>query len=112
DVSIGALVRAHGWTAGLCVALLAGLLLRLHGLHDPVLDHPGWRQGDTAAIARNFATLEYNPLRPQTDYDGPPPNYVELELQIVPFLAATLYKIFGIHEVFGRLISIAFSLGT
>ncbi len=92
--------------------LLLALALRLGGIHNPILDHPGWRQGDTAAIARNFATLDFNPLHPQTDYDGPPPNYVELELQIVPFLAATLYKLFGVHEVFGRLISIAFSLGT
>ncbi len=30
----------------------------------------------------------------------------------MPFLAATLYKIFGIHEVFGRLITMAFSLAT
>jgi hypothetical protein len=92
--------------------VLLGLALRLRGIHDPLLDHPGWRQGDTAAIARNFATLDFNPLHPQTDYNGPPPNYVELELQIVPFLAAILYKIFGIHEVFGRLLSIGFSLGT
>ena len=71
--------------------LLLALALRFKGIHDPILDHPGWRQGDTAAIARNFATLDFNPLHPQTDYDGPPPNYVELELQIVPFAAAVLY---------------------
>lgn len=100
-----------GMTAYLLVFAIA-LILRLHGIHDPILDHPGWRQGDTAAIARNFATLDGNIFHPQTDYNGPPPNYVELELQIVPFLAAMLYKIFGVHEVFGRLISIAFSLGT
>ncbi len=92
--------------------VLVGLVLRLKGIHDPILDHPGWRQGDTASIARNFATLDLNPFHPQTNYDGPPPNYVELELQIVPFLAALLYKLFGVHEIFGRLISIAFSLGT
>ena len=92
--------------------LLLGLALRLKGIHDPLLDHPGWRQGDTAAIARNFATLDLNPLHPQVDYDGPPPNVVELELQIVPFLAALLYKIFGVHPVFGRAISIGFSLVT
>ena len=86
--------------------------MRLHGIHDPILDHPAWRQGDTASIARNFARLEYNIVAPQTNYDGPPPNYVELELQIVPFLAATLYKTFGVHEIFGRLITLAFSLGT
>lgn len=100
------------WALALGVVLLLALALRLRGLHDPMLDHPGWRQGDTAAIARNFATLDFNPYHPQTDYDGPPPNYVELELQIVPFIAATLYKVFGVHEVFGRLTSIAFSLGT
>ncbi|HTV72275.1 MAG TPA: glycosyltransferase family 39 protein [Candidatus Acidoferrales bacterium] len=100
------------WWLVLGAVVLLGLALRLRGIHDPLLDHPGWRQGDTAAIARNFATLDYNPFHPQTDYNGPPPNYVELELQIVPFLAATLYKLFGIHEVFGRLLSIAFSLGT
>jgi hypothetical protein len=100
------------WIVGLAAVVLLALALRLHGLHNPILDHPGWRQGDTAGIARNFARLQYNFMYPQTTYNGPPPNYVELELQIVPFLAATLYKVFGIHEVFGRLITIAFSLAT
>ncbi|MDQ6944635.1 MAG: glycosyltransferase family 39 protein, partial [Candidatus Eremiobacteraeota bacterium] len=89
-----------------------GALLRLKGIHDPIFDHPGWRQGDTSAIARNFAQLQYNIFFPQTDYNGPPPNYVELELQIVPFLAATLYKLVGVHEVIGRLISLAFGIAT
>lgn len=100
------------WTLGLLVVVALGLFLRLHGIHNPILDHPGWRQGDTAGIARNFARLQYDPMRPQTTYDGPPPNYVELELQIVPFITATLYKLFGIHEIFGRLVSIGFSLAT
>lgn len=96
----------------LALTLLLAFALRLKGIHNPILDHPGWRQGDTASIARNFATLQLNPLYPQTNYNGAPPNYVELELQIVPFLAAIAYKLFGIHEVFGRLITIGFSLGT
>ncbi|HEY6235698.1 MAG TPA: glycosyltransferase family 39 protein, partial [Candidatus Elarobacter sp.] len=89
-----------------------GALLRVKGIHDPIFDHPGWRQGDTAAIARNFAQLQYNIFFPQTDYNGPPPNYVELELQIVPFLAATFYKLLGVHEVIGRLISLTFGIMT
>jgi hypothetical protein len=100
------------WWWAMAALLFAGLLLRLRGFHNPILDHPGWRQGDTAAIARNFATLHFNILYPQADYDGPPPNYVELELQIVPFLAACAYKLVGIHEGIGRLISILFGLGT
>jgi hypothetical protein len=100
------------WALALLGASLLALALRLHGIHDPMLDHPGWRQGDTAAIARNFARLRFDIMYPQTMYNGPPPNYVELELQIVPFMAASLYKIFGVHEIFGRLIALAFSLGT
>jgi hypothetical protein len=92
--------------------LLLALGLRLHGIGHPILDHPAWRQGDTAAIARNFALLQYDVMRPQTTYNGPPPNYVELELQIVPFLAATLDKAFGPQVFFGRLITLSFSLGT
>jgi hypothetical protein len=112
DVSLGRLsAERRFWIAAALFALLA-LILRLKGIHDPIFDHPSWRQGDEAAIARNFAQLQYNPLFPQTDYDGPAPNYVELELQIVPFLAATLYKIFGVHEIFGRLISLAFGVAT
>jgi Dolichyl-phosphate-mannose-protein mannosyltransferase len=104
--------RGYYWGLGLLAVLLAALALRLHGIHDPMLDHPGWRQGDTAAIARNFDRLRFNIMYPQTMYNGAPPNYVELELQIVPFLAASLYKIFGVHEIFGRLITLAFSLAT
>jgi 4-amino-4-deoxy-L-arabinose transferase-like glycosyltransferase len=100
------------WTIALLAIVLLGAALRWHGIHDPILDHPGWRQGDTASIARNFARLQFNIMYPQTTYNGPPPNYVELELQIVPYLAATLYKLFGIHEIFGRLISLLFSLAT
>ncbi|HEY9084457.1 MAG TPA: glycosyltransferase family 39 protein [Candidatus Tyrphobacter sp.] len=106
------MLETRAWPYAIGAILLIALVLRLQYIHDPLLDHPNWRQGDTASIARNFAQLQYNLLDPQTDYDGPPPNYVELELQILPFLAATLYKIFGVHEVFGRLISIAFSLAT
>jgi 4-amino-4-deoxy-L-arabinose transferase-like glycosyltransferase len=100
------------WSLGLLTILAVALALRLKGIAHPILDHPGWRQGDTASIARNFALLRYDIMRPQTTYNGPPPNYVELELQIVPFIAAAAYKLFGIHEAFGRVISILFSVAT
>lgn len=104
--------NARRLPAALLAIVLLALALRLYGIHNPILDHPGWRQGDEAAIARNFVELRNNILYPQTDYDGPPPNYVELELQIVPFAAAQLYRVFGVHEVFARLIVVLFSIGT
>ena len=100
------------WTVGLFAILLLALGLRLHGIGNPIMDHPGWRQGDTAAIARNFAQRQLDIMYPQTTYNGPPPNYVELELQIVPFAAALLYRILGVHEIFGRAIAVLFSLAT
>jgi len=102
--------NAHALALALVVLLALGL--RLYHLHDPILDHPAWRQGDGAAIARNFYELRNNIFYPQTDYDGPPPNYVELELQIVPFAAAQLYRIFGVHEIFLRLLVLGFSIAT
>lgn len=111
QLKVGSL-RVSWFAIATFAILLLACALRLKGIHDPILDHPAWRQGDTASIARNFARLNFNVMYPQTNYDGPPPNYVELELQIVPFLAALLYKIFGVHEIFGRLITLAFSLGT
>jgi len=105
--------RSISWFGiGMIAIMILAVLLRLKGIHNPLLDHPNWRQGDMASIARNFAQLQFNILYPQTNYNGPPPNYVELELQIVPFLAATLYKIFGVHEIFGRLITLFFSVAT
>jgi hypothetical protein len=104
--------RVTWFAIGMLLIVAFAVLLRLKGIHDPILDHPNWRQGDTASIARNFVRLNYSIMAPQTNYDGPPPNYVELELQIVPFLAATLYKFFGVHEIFGRLLTLAFSVGT
>ncbi len=92
--------------------VLLGCALRLYHVRDPILDHPGWRQGDQAAIARNFAQLQNNIFYPQVDYDGPPPNYIELELQIVPYTAAQFYRVFGVHPAIGRLLVMAFSLGT
>ncbi|MDQ6780610.1 MAG: glycosyltransferase family 39 protein, partial [Candidatus Eremiobacteraeota bacterium] len=103
--------RRSRWFALAAILVLAAAL-RLYGLHNPILDHPGWRQGDEAAIARNFAQLQNDIFSPQVDYDGPPPNYVELELQIVPYLAAQAYRAFGVHEVIARLLVIVFSLAT
>ena len=60
---------------GVLAAVALGFVLRLKGIHNPLLDHPGWRQGDEASIARNFAALRYNIFYPQTNYNGPPPNY-------------------------------------
>ncbi|WP_148207048.1 ArnT family glycosyltransferase [Heliomicrobium modesticaldum] len=94
----------------LVAVCLIGLLLRLKGLDSPFVDFHGWRQGDTAAVARYFYEREFNLLRPQLPYYGAPPNYAELEFSLVPAIAAGLYYIFGEASWVARTVIILFSL--
>ena len=52
DEAVLARANARWWYLGLGLILLIGLLLRLKGLHSPLLDHPAWRQGHTASRSR------------------------------------------------------------
>ncbi|MFR9802650.1 ArnT family glycosyltransferase [Pseudonocardia sp. RS010] len=78
----------------------------------PMTSYPGdiWRQSDTATIARNFATNGMNIFFPQINWGGAGPGYVETEFQLMPWLTAATYLVFGEHIVLGRLVSLAFML--
>lgn len=71
-----------------------------------------WRQSDTESMARNFAEDRFNIFFPQLNYDGPAPNYAQLEFQITTFLIALLYRMFGYHYELARLIPILFFTGS
>ncbi len=86
------------------------LLLTLNHITSPFLDYHAWRQADTAAIARNFYHNGFNILYPQIDWGGAGPGYVETEFQLVPFLTAVLYQLFGVHDYVARLVAISFSI--
>ncbi|WP_181779210.1 ArnT family glycosyltransferase [Pseudonocardia pini] len=76
------------------------------------MTYPGdiWRQSDTATIARNFAANGMNIFFPQINWGGSGPGYVETEFQLLPWLTAVTYLVFGEHVVLGRLISLAIML--
>ncbi|MFC4949308.1 ArnT family glycosyltransferase [Pseudonocardia sp. GCM10023141] len=69
-----------------------------------------WRPADTASIAHNFFVGGMNLFYPQIDWGGAGPGYVEAELQILPWISAALYFVFGEHAWVGRLVSVAFML--
>lgn len=83
-----------------------------HINNSPVEQGDYWRQSDTEAIARNFVEDRFNIFYPQFNYDGPKPNYVQLEFQITTFLIALLYKAFGYHYYLARLVPVLFFLGS
>src|SRR4051812_22881145 len=72
----------------------------------------GWRQADTAAMARNFHENGYDLLHPQVDWGGAGPGTVESEFPIFSYAAALLYGTFDVHEWLGRLLAaLGFVLG-
>lgn len=93
----------------LAAVFLTALAFRLWGVANPLLDFHSWRQTLTATIAKNFYTENMNLLQPATNWVQ---EHYEFEFQIYPFLVALLYKMFGFNDLLGRLVSIAFSMGT
>ena len=92
------------------VLFLAAALLRFADVFRPI-NLASWRECDLGAISRNFATESMNPLYPRIDWRGDGDGYAEMELPLVPWLTAVTYKIFGIHDYFGRVWAFLFSLG-
>ncbi|KPU44602.1 dolichyl-phosphate-mannose-protein mannosyltransferase [Oxobacter pfennigii] len=87
-------------------------IIRLINITSPPLDYSSWRQVDTDSIARNFINYKFNIFYPQLNYDGPMPNYVQLEFQVTTFILALLYKYIGISYITGRMIPILFFMGS
>lgn len=80
----------------LLILLLAFFLVQLPNLNNaPWEYYDSWRQTDTYTLAQNFVRYDANPLHPQFNYDGTGDNFVQLELQILPWLASLIYRMIG-----------------
>lgn len=101
--------------------LIAGFLVRLYKIDNPVADWHSWRQVDTASVSKNFVEKGIDMLRPryhdisnvQTGYFNPE-GYRYVEFPIFNFLHASGYKAlpFISFDVWGRLVSILSALLT
>lgn len=92
--------------------LFLSFLLRLYHINFPVSGWHSWRQADTASIAKNFYHNGHNLLYPQINWGGDTSGYVESEFQLYPFIVSLLYFLFGVNDLWGRLLSVIFSLFT
>ncbi len=90
---------------------LLGASIRAVDVWHPV-DRPSWRECDIASIARNYYRESMNLFYPRIDWRGEGPGYAEMEFPIYPWLIALLYRLWGYHEVGGRLLAYLFSLAT
>ncbi len=95
------------WT----ILFIAGLAVRSTELFHPI-DTTSWRESDMSSIARNYYRNGMDFSHPQIDWGGIGPGYTESEFPVYPYLIALSYKLFGVWEPIGRLISFIFSIGT
>jgi len=105
----------RGLRLGVVVALmLVGASVDAIDLWRPIdgTSRELYRECDEGGIARNFARNGMHLLYPQIDWRGDGPGYVEMEFPLYPYLIATGYRVFGIHEQIGRVISYVLALAT
>jgi 4-amino-4-deoxy-L-arabinose transferase-like glycosyltransferase len=93
------------------IFIVSAVLLRLIGIDQPILEGAITRQIQTADITYNLFQNGFNFLHPQISL-LPEPRYFILEPPIYNTVVAVLYKIFGVHEELGRLVSIFAFAGT
>lgn len=96
----------------LLLILLLALLVRLVHINFPISGWHSWRQADTGAIARNFYESGQSILYPQVDWAGNSNGFVESEFHIYPYIVSILYHVFGVDDMWGRIVSVIFSLFT
>ncbi len=105
----------------LAVIIIIGFWARLYKIDNPIADWHSWRQADTAAVARNFYKLGFNPFIPIYDdmsgvAQNPVPNPHRYRFVEFPLYNAFVYFAYlingGVDERLARLLSAVISLGS
>jgi hypothetical protein len=94
------------------IIIFLALVLRIIHIEAPLLGVHAWRQADTGSVARNYYHNGFNLLYPQINWSPESTGYVESEFQIYPYTIALMYYVFAENDMFGRLLSVIFSLFT
>lgn len=105
----------------LSLILLAGFVVRLYKIDNPVADWHSWRQADTAAVSRNYVKEGINLLYPtfddvssiQSGIDNPA-GIRMVEFPVYNAVHAYFYNTFGVYslEKWGRLLTAIISVFT
>ena len=98
-------------TRQVLLIIIFGVAIRFIGIDQPLLEGAMTRQIQTAEITYNLFAHGFDIVRPQI-HILPEPRYFIFEFPVFNSLVACLYKIFGVHEYLGRLISISAFGGT
>lgn len=108
---VGAAGDPRWFIPALLAIILVGVALQWPGLGNEMLERVhGWRQAQTAMTSRNFVRDGMNPFVARVDYIGN--GQMQLELPVYQYLVAICYKLFGINEVWGRIVAMAFGIAS
>ena len=97
-------------TCLLTAILIVGAILRFNHITQPLIDAFSWRETDTAMMAENYHSTNWNILCTKLNWDGPGPGYQGRELQTLSYLTALLYLLVGQHDWVGRAVAVMFGL--
>lgn len=100
------------WKLRLALAAALSLAAHLYGIRSPVTDYHHHRQANTAAIARNYRANGLRFLHPQIDWNGPDAGRAATEFPLYMYLVGLLWPLFGLGELWGRLLSAGCSAAT
>ena len=106
----------------LVALLLAGFLVRLYKIENPVADWHSWRQADTSAVTRNFVKYGIDVFRPRyddlSDVSGKglfnPDGYRFVEFPVFNLIHLLVFKAlpFLTLEIAGRLTAVISSIAS
>lgn len=104
----------------LFLIVVGGFLVRLYKIDSPIADWHSWRQADTAVVTRNFIKEGFNPFYPKYDdvsgvSEDPtvnPLGFRFVEFPIYNIAVYPFYLLFGVNDMYHRLVSVIFSLGS
>ncbi len=91
------------------VIFLFSLLTHLPGITNPILDQHAWAQTLRAALARNYAEGGMRLFHPESDYIETASHDRAPQFPLYSYLVAVLYRLFGIKDFLGRVLSAFFA---
>ncbi len=96
----------------LILILALGLYFRWQFIHLPMAEAHRWREVTNADVARQFYERSMNIFWPQVNWGGAENPYVGMEFPLMHWMVAAMYSLWGEQTIFGRYVSIFFSLWT
>lgn len=79
----------------LAVVIIVVLSVRLMTINTPSIKWTAWKEIDYLYISQNFWKQGFDFLHPEVGWPAEPPRVTEMEIPLVPFAAALIYKLFG-----------------